>query len=248
MSAATARRGATLVRQRRRHAHLFRRGATAALVLPAWIVGLSQFGVGALGADIGVPMGMVVLSTPLIWAGPAQFVLIGSLAAGAGLFAIALAVTLTAIRLLPMGISLLALLHQQGQGIAMRLLLSHLVVVTTWVEGMKVLPRMPRQNRVAWFLGFGLTCLAVSTILTALGYMLSASLPRYLAAGFMVVTPLFFLLSLVASVRIRPDVVAMGLGLALGAALGPVVGPDLDLLLSGLVGGLAAFGVWRWKR
>lgn len=248
MSPGTPRRTAALARQRRRHAHLFRRGVTAALVLPAWIVGFSQFGVGALGADIGLPMSMVVLSTPLIWAGPAQFVLFGSLTAGAGLLAIALAVTLTAIRLLPMGISLLALLHQRGQGTAMRVLLSHLVVVTTWVEGIKSLPGMPRSHRVAWFLGFGLTCIAVSTVLTTLGFVLSASLPRYMAAGFMVVTPLFFLLSLLASARVLPDVVAVGLGLVLGATLGPVVGPDLDLLLAGLIGGLVAFGLWRSRR
>lgn len=220
----------------------------AALALPAWIVGFAQFGVGALGADIGLPLVMVMLSTPLIWAGPAQFVLFGGLAAGMGLVSIALAVTLTAIRLLPMGISLLALLRQRGQSVAMRLALSHMVVVTTWVEGMRVLPGMVRRSRVPWFWGFALACIIVSTMLTALGHMLSAAMPRYLVVGFMVVTPLFFLLSLIAGARALPDAVAVMLGLGLGAALGPVVGPDLDLLLAGLIGGLAAFALHRRRR
>lgn len=236
------------MRLRRRTARHFRRGVVAALALPAWIVGFAQFGVGALGADIGLPMIMVMLSTPLIWAGPAQFVLFGSLAAGVGLVSIALAVSLTAIRLLPMGISLLALLRQRGQGMAMRLALSHMVVVTTWVEGMRVLPGLDRSARVAWFWGFALACMIVSTLLTALGHMLSAGLPRYLAAGFMVVTPLFFLLSLIAGARALPDVAAVLLGLVLGVALGPLVGPDLDLLLAGLIGGLVAFALYRVRR
>lgn len=248
MSAGSTHRSAALTRQRRRHARLFRRGVTSALILPAWIVGFSQFGVGALGADIGLPLGMVVLSTPLIWAGPAQFVLLGTLAAGAGLVAIALAVTLTAVRLLPMGISVLPLLHQRGQGLAMRLLLAHLVVVTTWLEGIRQLPGMPRRDRVAWFLGFSLTCIVVSTFLIALGHVLSASLPRYLAAGFMVVTPLYFLLSLLAAARMLPDYAAVALGLVFGASLGPLVGPDLDLIVAGLVGGLVAFGLWRRRQ
>lgn len=219
-----------------------------AMVLPAWIVGLSQFGVGALGADIGLPLSMVVLSTPLIWAGPAQFVLFGSLAAGVGLVSIALAVSLTAIRLLPMGVSLLALLRQREQGMAMRLALSHLVVVTTWVEGIRVLPKMPRRDRVAWFLGFGLACILVSTALTALGHILSGGLPRVAVAGFMIVTPLFFLLSLIASAHALPDFIAVGLGLVLGVALGPIVGPDLDLLLAGLIGGSLAFALRRRRK
>ncbi len=191
---------------------------------------------------------MVTLSTPLVWAGPAQFVLFGGLAAGVGFLTIVAAVSLTAIRLLPMGISVLTLLRQPGQGVAMRLTLAHLVVVTTWVEGMKVLPGMARRDRVAWYLGFGLACVIVSTLMTALGYALSAGLPRYMAAGFMFVTPLFFLLSLIAAARATPDVIAIGLGLVLGATLGPLVGPDLDLLLAGGIGGCFAFAVWRWRR
>lgn len=248
MSADPARRRAARTRQRRRLARVFRRGTVSALILPAWIVGFGQFGVGALGADIGLPLTMVTLSTLLVWAGPAQFVLFAGLAAGVGLLTIVAAVSLTAIRLLPMAISVLALLRQPGQGIVMRLALAHLVVVTTWVESMKVLPDMARRDRVAWYIGFGLACIAVSTLLTALGHILSGGLPRYMAAGFMFVTPLFFLLSLIGAARAVPDVVAIGLGLTLGATLGPVVGPDLDLLLAGLIGGCVSFAIWRRRK
>lgn len=248
MSADPARRRAALFRQWHRVARVFWRGSLNALILPAWIVGFGQFGVGAVGADIGLPLTMVTLSTPLVWAGPAQFVLFGGLAAGVGLLTIVAAVSLTAIRLLPMAISLLTLLRQPQQGIVTRLALAHLVVVTTWVEGMKVLTDMARRDRVAWYIGFGLTCIAISTVMTALGHILSGGLPRYMAAGFMFVTPLFFLLSLIAAARAAPDVVAIGLGLMLGVTLGPLVGPDLDLLLAGTIGGCVSFAIWRRRR
>jgi len=248
VSAPNTHRDAATVRLRRQTACHFGQGCRAAIVLPAWVVGCSLLGLGALGHDIGLPLWVVMLSTPLIWAGPAQFVLFGSLAAGMALVSIALAVSLTSMRLLPMGISILALLRGRDRHLATRILLAHLVVVSTWVEGMRLMPHMPQRNRLPWFLGFSFTCIVVSTLMTGLGHMLSASLPRYLAAGFMFLTPLFFSLTLIAGARKAPDIAAIALGVVLGAVLGPVVGPDFDLLAAGVGGGLAAYALHRFRR
>jgi predicted branched-subunit amino acid permease len=234
--------------RRARDLRLFLAGARTALGLPAWVVGFSLMGVGALAADIGAQFWMAVLSTPLIWAGPAQFVLFGSLAAGTALISVGLAVSLTSMRLLPMGITLLALMRREGQGLGVRLLLAHYAVVTTWVEGMRVLPLLPPRDRTPWFLGFANTCVAVTTVMTGLGFVLSARLPLFLAAGLLFLTPLFFSLTLMGGARDRADVAALLLGAASAPALAAIVGPDLDLLAAELVGGVIAYLLHRAAR
>src|SRR5215218_3288666 len=54
---------------------VFWRGARDALALTAWVLGFSLLGVGSLARDAGFPAGAAVLSTMLMWAGPAQAVL-----------------------------------------------------------------------------------------------------------------------------------------------------------------------------
>src|SRR5918993_571015 len=116
---------------------LFLRGALDALTLPAWVVGLSLFAVGSLAGESGFPAGAAVLSTILIWAGPAQVIFFAGIAAGTALPAIALAVALSSIRLLPMTISILPLLRHQARGTWLQILVAHYVTVTVWVEAQR---------------------------------------------------------------------------------------------------------------
>ena len=145
------------------------RGIRDALSLPAWVVGLSLLGVGGLARDVGHPAGAALLSTVLMWASPAQVILYGGIAAGAALPAIALAVCLSSIRLLPMTMSVLPLLRCPGHGIAVQLLAAHYVAVTVWVESLRRLPSMPTEQRFSYFLGFANATLAVSSALTYFG-------------------------------------------------------------------------------
>lgn len=216
-----------------------------ALRYPAWIVGLSLMGVGTLAGNIGIPFWTAVASTPLIWAGPAQLVLFGGLAAGGSLVSIAIAVTLTSARLLPSSVSLLALIPGIRQRFLLRVLVAHYVVVITWVEGMKRLPRVHRRDRLAWILGFSNACVLVSTACTAIGYAVSATLPTAIAAGFMFGTPMFFTLALVSGVRSLADGAAIALGAGLILVLPGLVGPDLDVLVAGTAGGLVAYTIRR---
>ena len=66
--------------------------------------------VGALGHDYGFSLPWVMLSTVLIWAGPAQVILISALGTGAAAIEVALAVGLSSVRLMPMVVALLPLL------------------------------------------------------------------------------------------------------------------------------------------
>src|SRR5262249_29309046 len=69
-------------------------------------------GIGALAHDYGFSLIWIMVSTVLIWAGPAQVIMISALGTGAALLEIALAVFLSAIRFLPMVVSLLPLLRR----------------------------------------------------------------------------------------------------------------------------------------
>ena len=61
----------------------------------------TYIGIGALAHDFS-PSWWLALSTVLVWAAPAQVILISALGTGSALFEAAIAVTLSAIRLFPM--------------------------------------------------------------------------------------------------------------------------------------------------
>src|SRR5579871_4196728 len=69
-------------------------------------------GIGALAHDYGFSIWWTLLSTLLMWAGPAQVILISALGTGGTAFEAALAVGLSGVRLLPMVVSLLALIKR----------------------------------------------------------------------------------------------------------------------------------------
>jgi hypothetical protein len=118
----------------------FRAGVRQAAGLPSLVLMASLIGVGGLTRDIGYPIWAGVLSTLLLWAGPAQVLLFGSLAAGASLPAIAIAVSLSSIRFFPMVVSILPLLRGPGVGTGRLLFGAHFVAVTAWTEGRRLLP------------------------------------------------------------------------------------------------------------
>lgn len=220
-------------------------GLRDALLLPAWVVGLALVGVGSLARDVGYPVEVAVLSTVLVWAGPSQVIFFASIAAGAAWSAIALSVGFASLRFLPMTIAILPLLRRPGQGVAMQVLLAHYVAVTAWAEGLRRLPPMPPERRVAYYLGFANGCMAVSAAGTFAGYHLVGAFPAPLAAGLLCLTPIFFLISLTAGARNLGDGLAIVLGVALAPLLGWLVGGSFDLIVSGLAAGSIAFAVQR---
>lgn len=221
------------------------RGAREAVRLPAWIVGFSLVGVGSLARDAGHPIGAAMLSTIAIWAAPAQLILYASLASGGLLVAAAVAVGFSAMRFLPMTLAVLPYLRRPGQSVWTQLALAHLVSATTWIEGLRRLPGIAEEERVPFFVGFGCTCMAVATGMTALGYLLVGAVPLPLAAGLLAVTPIYFTIAMVATARHPGDGLAIGFGLALLPVAQLAVGRDLDILATGLVGGTAAYAIAR---
>lgn len=200
--------------------------------------------IGALAHDLGFSAPWVVLSTVLVWAAPAQVILISSLGAGGAPLAVAIAVSLSAIRLLPMVVSLLPILRSGRRQTAALLLAAHFTAVSMWLESLRLAPTRPREERLAFANGIGTSFLTTSVFATILGHVLAANLPKGVVAALLFLTPMSFLTSLTRNSRLLSDRVAFLAGLVLGPVL-TFYKVGLDLLWTGLIGGTAAYLVHR---
>lgn len=228
------------------------RGFIDAAGIPSLVLMASLIGVGGLARDIGYPVWVGVASTVLIWAGPAQVLLFGSLASGMALPAVALAVGLSSMRFLPMVVAIVPWLRGPGVGTVRLLLAAHLVAVTAWTQGMRKLPDLPETERYGYFVAFGTTVLVAATLATFAGYYLIAALPLPLAAALLFTTPMFFTASLAERARQPADWTALILGFLLAWPLSALPAAsfwrDIDLMIIGLVGGTLAYAHHRMGR
>lgn len=204
-------------------------------------------GIGALAHDAGFTLGWAVASTVLVWAGPAQVILISTSHAGATLLESALAVTISAIRLLPMVVSVLPMMRSPQTKLHQLALPAHLVAVTLWVESFRLLPHVPRERRIAFVNGLGWCLVALSCVATAIGFVLAANLPPLLAAAVLALTPLTFLLSTARNAHRLVDQLALALGLAL-YPLVQLLHTGIDIMISGVASGTIAYVIHRWRK
>src|SRR6185437_11953876 len=79
----------------------------------AFVVIFTYIGFGALSHDYGFSVGWAMLSTVLLWAGPAQVVLVTGLGPGASLIETAVAVSLSSVRFLPIVVALIPLVKRE---------------------------------------------------------------------------------------------------------------------------------------
>jgi predicted branched-subunit amino acid permease len=206
----------------------------------------TYLGIGALAHDTHFSLGWVLASTALVWAGPAQIILISTLGSGATIVQAAIAVTVSAIRLFPMVVSVLPMMRTPQTKRRHLVLVTHFIAVTLWVECVRLLPHVPRERRIAFTLGLGIGLCLVCLSATTLGYGLAANLPPLLGAAILLLTPLAFLLSTARNCRQLSDVVALVLGLAL-FPLVSLLHTGVDILISGLAAGTIAYGVHWWR-
>src|ERR1700737_5430017 len=126
----------------------------------------TYLGIGALAHDTHFSLGWALASTILIWAGPAQIILISTLGSGATVVQAAIAVTVSAIRLFPMVVSVLPMLRTPRTRRRHLILPTHFIAVTLWVECFRLLPQVPRERRVAFTNGLGVGLVSVSLTAT----------------------------------------------------------------------------------
>jgi predicted branched-subunit amino acid permease len=206
----------------------------------------TYLGIGALAHDTHFSLGWVLASTAFVWAGPAQIILISTLGSGATVVQAAIAVTLSAIRLFPMVVSVLPVVRSPRTKRRHLILVTHFIAVTLWVESLRLLPQVPRERRIAFTHGLGCGLLSVCLLATALGYGLAARLPQLFGAAILLLTPLAFLLSTARNCRQLADVLALLLGLAL-LPLVSLLHTGVDILISGVSAGTIAYAAHWWR-
>ena len=206
----------------------------------------TYIGMGALAHDFGLTSWWLALSTLLVWAAPAQVILISAVGAGASLFEVAVAVGLSGIRLFPMVVALLPLLRGEGTRLRDLLLPTHFTSVSMWVESLRLLPAVPHDLRIAFCNGLSVGYIGTATTFGFVGFYLAAGLPPLFAGTLLFLTPMSFLISTARNSRQMVDRLALVLGLLLGPAL-IYWEVDLDLMWSGLVGGSLAYGFHRLR-
>lgn len=206
----------------------------------------TYIGMGALAHDFGFSPWWLALSTVLVWAAPAQVILISALGAGSALIEAAIAVTLSAIRLFPMVVALLPLLRGEGTRLRDLLLPTHFTSVSMWVESIRLLPGLPRERRIAFCNGLSVGYMSTAASFGFVGYYLAAELPPLLAGALLFLTPMSFLLSTARNAKAMMDKLALVLGLLLGTIL-TATHIQLDLMWTGIGGGTLAYVVHRLR-
>src|SRR5688500_584685 len=131
------------------------------------VIVTTYIGFGALAHDYGVSVGWATLSTVLMWAGPAQVILLSAIGTGTTIFEVAVAVSLSSVRLLPMVVALLPLIRAPATRAWQLLVPSHFVAVSVWVEGTRHAPAIPREHRIAFCNALGITLVGAGAIATA---------------------------------------------------------------------------------
>jgi len=203
-------------------------------------------GMGALAQDYGFSLGWLVLSTFLIWAGPAQVILISTLGSGAALVETAVAVGLSGIRLLPMVVALLPVLKDRETRLSSLILPAHFTAASMWIESLRLLPAMPRAQRLAFSNGLGTGFNIAAQVGGVIGFILAARLPHVLTATLLFLTPVTFLVSTARNARMLVDRLALAFGLLLAPAL-TYFDVGLDLMWTGIIAGTAAYGIHRMR-
>ncbi|HEY9212424.1 MAG TPA: AzlC family ABC transporter permease [Ancylobacter sp.] len=223
----------------------FFQGMWSAASVPGFVLVATFIGFGGLLHDVGFPLGAGLLSTVLIWALPAQVILVGGVASGASLPTLAVAVCLSGVRLMPMVVALMPLMRGSKPRLLSEIVCAHFVAVTMWVEGFRLLPKVEAAGRPAFSTGLGVGLVVMSSAGTALGFYLTHTLPGPLAVALLLLTPISFAILLVRNSSAPVDWLAIGFG----AVLSPLVANSpggLDLFWSGVGGGTLAFLIARY--
>jgi len=222
-------------------------GMRAAFSIASLALACSSVGYGALLHSINFGLLPGLFTTLVIWALPGQVVFADLWMKQAGLLATALAVTLTAVRLLPMTMLVLSRARLQGVSRWPEFLVAHFTAITMWVIATAGMEGLKQERRIPWLLGLAIALVSGMMLFTAIGYFLAELLPNTLAATLVYFTPAFFLISLFGTAHWRFDYWAIVLG-ALIAPVAATIDPRFDLLIAGLTGGTVAYLVARPRR
>lgn len=225
----------------------FLTGMRGVISLPAIILMTSYVGFAAFALQAGLTRSEAVIMTLGVWALPSQMILVGSMLGGANIVASFLAVTLSAIRMMPMVASIVPEMRTQKTPVWLLLFLSHFIAITSWVFATTHLRDVPRRHRVAFFAGFGLTLTCSNAAIVGISYGIVSQFPPVVAGALFMLTPVYFISSIWASSRQFVVKLAFIIGIVAGPLMA-LVAPQFDVLIAGLGGGTVAYVIDRYRR
>lgn len=212
----------------------------------AYVLFGTYIGIGALAYDFNFSLLWVTLSTLLVWAGPAQVILISTLGGGAQVLEAAIAVGLSGVRLMPMVVSLMPILRGPKTRTRQLLLPAHFTAVSMWVETMRLAPQMPVERRIPFTNGIASGYMISALLATVAGYYLAARLPVLFTAALLFLTPMSFLVSITRNATLLVDRLALLFGLIIGPVLA-YYHVELDVMWAGVGGGTLAYLAHRLR-
>lgn len=201
-------------------------------------------GFGALAAAQGIPFGVAVASTVVIWALPGQIVFVEMHSLAAPAAAIVVAAMLSSARFLPMAVMLMPEMRDERHRPWKYYVVAQLLSLSGWTLAVARFPDIARSQRLHWFFGVVLVLISVSAASTAAGYLGADRLPPLARLALVFMVPMYYLLILSGTVRDR----IAAFGLACGATAGPLaylVTPQWSVPLAGLAGGTLAYFMVR---
>jgi len=207
-----------------------------ALGAPAIAMAATFLAFGAAVQAVGLGLGWALVSALLVYGMPGQMVLVTAVATPGGAMPALLSAAAANARFLPMAVALTPWLGVSRA----RWLALPFIAVTPWAMAMRRLPGLASENRLAWFLGFGLTSWLVAGGATIIGHAIAPYLEPWILAALLFVNPLYFALILAGETRAAASRRAMIGGLC-AAPLVLLLPPAWALLGAGVVGGTLAF-------
>ncbi len=227
---------------------IFLVGAKTSLSPAGMVLFLTFFAYGALVASSNLPIELGLGLTIFVFAIPGQVVLVDEIARGSSLITAGLLTTFTSIRLLPLTVSLLPVIREENTPKWLEISIAHFIAVTVWVQSMVNLSPLPKDQRALHCLGFCIGLLLFTSCGTIIGFYAAHFLPSNIAAATLMITPIYFFLSLIETAKRETERLAFLLGITLAIPL-TIWSPNWALIGSGLIGGsVAYFSVKRSQR
>jgi predicted branched-subunit amino acid permease len=231
----------------RSHRYWFLEGMKGLFSLPGFILMSAFVGFTALAFQSGLSRGEATFLTAAVWALPSQMIVVGAMSSGAGVLTTFIAVSLASMRMTPMVAALIPEIREKKTSSVLLLFLSHFVAITAWVYALKRVQEIPREHRIAFFAGLGMTLTLVNTAIVFSLYGVVADLPPIAAGTLYFLTPMYFVMSIWESARQRVVYWALALGVVIAPVSHKLV-PSVDMLVTGLVAGTAAYAIDRASR
>ncbi len=201
---------------------------------------ITFFAFGAMVRALEFPLAVGIGLTLSTFAIPSQIVLLDEISRGTAVITTMIAITLTAVRLFPMTMSLMPILRTPSTPRWQQYALSHFIAVSVWVQSMFSLPSLKRQDRIPFYLAHCLTIISLTVATTIAGFYIAQSLPPLYLAAALMITPLYFFLSLFHTATRKAEKYAFLFGTALAIPMMSQI-PDYALILAGLIGGSMAY-------